>query len=212
MKLSKPPEGGFQITQRHYDIILKQGLDLLPIEAGGFLGGDGKTGLVKAIFPIFNQHLEVQTDTFGFTAEDMSRALKFFDEHKLDYFAMYHTHPKGVAYPSQTDIDTGHTFHFILSLRDKDKPDFRSYYIYNKKPIEQEFKVISNTGTSKKDLKNSVPEYDASTQALMKQQDDTQELSEKLDQLKHQGEEGHQSSPYKKNTSFDPNSDFNTLA
>ena len=116
MPLTSPPKGGFRITRRHYDIILKQGLDLLPIEAGGFLGGDIETGTIKAIFPIYNQHLEVQTDTFGFMPDDLGRARSFFKKHNLEYFSMYHTHPKGIAYPSQTDIKAGHWFHFILSL------------------------------------------------------------------------------------------------
>eukprot|EP01047_Picozoa_sp_COSAG01_P000109 COSAG01_NODE_1_length_100484_cov_170.446142_109_plen_210_part_00 len=209
MKVSRPPKNGFKITQRHYDIIVKQGRDLLPIEAGGFLGGTD--GVVKAIYPIYNQHLEVQTDTFGFTTEDMLRATKFFDDHQLDYFGMYHTHPKGVAYPSKTDIDTGHTFHFILSLRKPDTPDFRAYYIDNKKPVSLSFVVLKDKGFHKKELGNERPEYDANTEAMMRHQDASQELSEKLDLLK-QKEQNKKVNPYQKYSSFDPNSDFNTLA
>lgn len=205
-KLTQPPQDGFKITQRHYDIILKQGRDLLPIEAGGFLGGTD--GIIKAILPIYNQHLEVQTDTFGFTMQDMERALRFFDDHSLDYIAMYHTHPKGIAYPSQTDIDTGHTFHFILSLKNPDQPDFRAYYIQNKKPIAIPFKVLADKGFSKKDL-GGKQDIDTSSQATLNQQESAQDLAEKLDQIRNPN---NKQSPYQRYDSFDPNSDFSTLA
>ena len=208
MTLTSPPKGGFRITRRHYDIILKQGLDLLPIEAGGFLGGDIESGTIKAIFPIYNQHLEVQTDTFGFMPDDLGRARSFFKKHNLEYFSMYHTHPKGIAYPSQTDINAGHWFHFILSLRDKKNPDFRAFFIQNKKtPVEVPFVVVEDKGFHKKDLASGIPEYDASTQARMQHQDTGEELTEKLDKLKNKKE-----NPYERYQSHNPNSDFNTLA
>ena len=39
----------FQITQRHYDIIIEQGYKNLPKECGGFLGGKDMT--ISAISP-----------------------------------------------------------------------------------------------------------------------------------------------------------------
>ena len=204
-KLQTAPENGFKITKRHYDIIVKQGRDLLPIEAGGFLAGDEQTGTVKGIYPIFNQHLEVQTDTFGFTQEDIQRAYKFCEKHKLSYFGMYHTHPKGVAYPSQADINVGHLFHFILSLKDPDNPDFKAFIIKQKQPIQVPFTVIQDKGFYKKE-ENGLPQYDASTQASLNDQQTNDELSHKLQQLKNKQQ------PYQRYQSHNPDSEFNTLA
>ena len=140
----------FRITLKHYHTIVQQGIVNLPQESGGFLGG--KDGLISAIQPIFNQHLYSKVSTFEFTSEDIIRAHAFFKKHNLDYYGLYHTHPKGLAYPSQTDIDTGHRYHFILSLRDKDSPIFAAYFIQDKVPIQVPFEVIADDGFEKKDI------------------------------------------------------------
>ena len=49
----------FSITQRHYDIIIKQVQQNYPYESGGFIGG--KDGLISAIFPVFNQDYSGKT-------------------------------------------------------------------------------------------------------------------------------------------------------
>lgn len=139
----------FRILKKHYETILKQGLDNYPQEVGGFLGG--KDGTIMGIQPLFNTHLFNKTDTFEFTQEDVIRAHEFFKKHNLDYYGLYHTHPKGIAYPSKADIDTGHKYHFILSLRNQEKPDFRAYAIQNKQPIEVPLIKISDKGFSSKE-------------------------------------------------------------
>jgi [CysO sulfur-carrier protein]-S-L-cysteine hydrolase len=123
----------FRITKKHYDIIVKQGIDNLPIESGGFVGG--REDFIKGLLPIYNQYLEDQTGTFAFSKEDVLRAHQFFKKHDLEYYGLYHTHPKGAAYPSPQDIATGHRYHFILSLADPNQPIFAAYEIVNSKPI-----------------------------------------------------------------------------
>jgi len=140
----------FQITNKHYQTILKQGRDNYPQEIGGFLGG--KNGLISAILPIFNQHLYNKTDTFAFTSEDVTRAHQFFDKHGLGYYGLYHTHPKGIAYPSKEDILSGQQYHFILSLRDDAHPVFKAFKVVNKQVIEVPLVVIEDKGFSSKDI------------------------------------------------------------
>jgi len=121
----------FTITQRHYDIIIKQAQDNYPQECGGFIGG--KDLEIKAIFPIFNQHLYNKTDTFALSSEDIARAHQFFDKHQLQYFGIYHTHPKGAAIPSKQDLMHIQKYMFIISLRDKNRPDFATFEVFGKK-------------------------------------------------------------------------------
>ena len=102
----------FKITQRHYDIIIKQSRDNLPQESGGFLGG--KNGLIQAILPNFNMFEGNRTDTFGLTQEDMLRAHEFFQKHNLTFYGVYHTHPNGIPFPSTGDLKTNQKHHFIL--------------------------------------------------------------------------------------------------
>ena len=152
----------FRITQRHYSIILKQGLDNLPMEVGGFLGGHD--GLIKAVHPLFNAYLYNKTDTFSFTSEDVERAHRFFKKHQLDYYGLYHTHPKGVAYPSDADIATGHKYHFILSLKDPKQPVFNAFFVNNRQPQQIPLNVVNLRGVKPVDIyevANNIKEQDA---------------------------------------------------
>jgi len=121
---------GFSITQRHYDIIIEQAQVNYPQECGGFLGGTDRD--IKAILPVFNQHLFVKTDTYAVTQDDVMRAHEFFDKHSLSYFGMYHTHPKGSAIPSKQDLSHIQNYMFIISLRIRDNPDFAAFVITGK--------------------------------------------------------------------------------
>lgn len=142
---------GFKIIQKHYDTLIKQGYDNLPYESGGFLGG--KDGVICAIMPTFNKDWDENTDVFALQDGDIQRAYQFFSTHKLNYFGVYHTHPKGVAYPSEADIKTGHKYHFIISYRDKQNPQFNAFRVDNNVPIQIPLKIIPNTGFFSKNLK-----------------------------------------------------------
>ncbi len=130
----------FKITKRHYDIMVKQALDNLPQESGGFLGG--KEGFIQAILPIFNQHLYNRTDTFSFTPEDVQRAHAFFEKHGLSYIGMYHSHPKGAPVPSEPDINSRQPCHFIIGCRDTKNPVMRAYLIQGKTVIPVPIEIV----------------------------------------------------------------------
>ena len=149
--------GHFRITQKHYDTIIKQGYKNLPYESGGFLGG--KDGLITAIMPIYNKHWvdEIKTDNFVFFDDDILRAKLFFQKHDLDYYGLYHTHPVGVAYPSQADIDSGQQFHFIISYRDQKKPDLAAFQVHQGKVTQLQIKVVSNQGFTSLSEKDERP-------------------------------------------------------
>ena len=59
----------FNITKRHYDILIKQVQDNFPYESGGFVGG--KDFLISAIFPVFNKDYSNKTDVFAITMDDI---------------------------------------------------------------------------------------------------------------------------------------------
>ena len=117
----------FKITKRHYDMIIDQGYKNLPKECGGFLGGKDMT--ISAILPTFNQFLEDKTKTFAVTPYDIMRAHQFFSKHGLDYYGIYHTHPKGSADPSDQDLRHIQEYMFIISYRDIKQPDFAAYVV-----------------------------------------------------------------------------------
>lgn len=145
---------GFKITKRHYDIIINQGKTNWPQECGGFLGGKDMT--ISAILPTFNQHLYNKTDTFAISSEDIERAHAFFEKHGLEYYGVYHTHPKASAQPSDQDLRNVQRFMFIISYLNFDHPDFAAYEVsgrhYNRLSLQvlaKEAEVVDLHGTGK---------------------------------------------------------------
>jgi proteasome lid subunit RPN8/RPN11 len=203
--MSSPLE--FRITQRHYDIIIKQALTNYPQESGGFLGG--KDFVIQGILPTFNQYLFNKTDTFGVNSEDFLRAHEFFKKHGMSNYGVYHTHPNAVAYPSKQDIATGQKYHFIVGLRDPKKPEFLAYEIINKKPVsipliiveDKHFSVVDihhhNAEATPRPLPNLIKRDPASEAAMLHQ------MMENIKQDKKK---------YQKLNPLNTGSDFSTLA
>ncbi len=201
----------FSIVNKHYQTILKQGLDNYPEEVGGFLGG--VDGVITGILPLFNQHLYNKTDTFAFTSEDLQRGHDFCRKHGLEYYGLYHTHPKGVSYPSKEDVQSGQTYHFILSLRDQSNPVFNAFYIENKAIIHVPFKVIADAGFSSKELTGSNKQADdvAAIHPAFKGKNSDEELAvlnERIGNMLDRKKNEYEKMPPKTMG----NSDFSTLA
>lgn len=194
----------FVFSKRHYDLIVKQALDNLPRESGGFLGG--KNGTVLAVMPTYNQHSGNQTDTFGITSDDIQRAYEFFARNNVDYFGVYHSHPKGIAYPSKEDIQTGQHFHFIISLRNPKEPVLAAWEIINNEPHQVPIKIEQDSKYSVKDLQTTgkKPTISKPIDPLM---ESVQQIGEVWDQWR-QG----QSPQYPKMDPKSRDSDFSTLA
>ena len=192
----------FKIIQKHYDKIIKQGYDNLPYETGGFLGG--KNGIVCGILPTFNKDWDENTDAYSLEDVDMQRAHQFFFNHNLTYFGVYHTHPKGVAYPSEADINTGQKYHFIISYKQKDKPQFNAFRVDARKPIQLPLKVIPNKGFSSIEL--SKKQVDPEVLIEQKHVDD---LSGRIHNIVQDNENKYEKMPPKKG---ELNSDFSTFA
>lgn len=117
----------FKITQRQYNIIIKQVQKNYPFESGGFIGG--KDFIIKAVLPVFNKDGTNKQDVFGLNQDDMNRAHQFFDDHGLDYYGIYHSHPKGPAIPSEQDLAHIQRYLFIISLMHFNHPDFAAYQV-----------------------------------------------------------------------------------
>jgi proteasome lid subunit RPN8/RPN11 len=131
----------FVITDRQYNIIMEQVQSAYPEEAGGFLGG--KAGEILGVLPITNKVVDGDAKKeFGVSGEDIQRAHDFFKKHGLVYLGVYHSHPKGIAYPSDQDLRNFQKHLFIISLIDRYNPEFRAYTIENRAVIPEDIKVI----------------------------------------------------------------------
>jgi proteasome lid subunit RPN8/RPN11 len=153
----------FIITQRHYEIIVQQAVKNYPEESGGFLGGENNT--IKAILPVFNQHLYDRTKTYAITDEDILRAHRFFEKHGLEFYGVYHTHPHGIAEPSKQDLRTRQKYHFIVSLKDLKNPEFAAWTVSGSTYARTPIKVINNKGITVVDLNQKTTQITASSMA-----------------------------------------------
>jgi proteasome lid subunit RPN8/RPN11 len=133
----------YAITQRHYNIIIKQGIDNLPQEAGGFFGG--KEGVIQAILPMGNQFLYDRTGTFAVSSEDIGRAHDFFAKHGLEYYGMYHTHPKGAPSPSKADIQTRNRYHIIIALSNPQQPIVAAFEVQGNHAHPLSLKILQES-------------------------------------------------------------------
>ena len=193
---------GFKITQKHYDTIIKQGYDNLPYETGGFLGG--KNGIICALLPTFNKDWDENTDAYSLEDADMHRAYGFFHKHNLDYYGVYHTHPKGIAYPSEADINTGQKYHFIISYKDNETPQFNAFRVDAKQPIQLPLKIISNKGFSSLDLGNTNADPEK-----LKEQEEIKNLNDRIHNIIEGSQNKYEKLPPKDG---ELNSGFSTFA
>jgi proteasome lid subunit RPN8/RPN11 len=110
----------------------------LPEEACGMLGGREEKAL--AILPISNQaHSPVR---YYMDPVEMVNGFHWMEEQDMDLIGTFHSHPKGPAYPSETDIREfmyPGTAVIIISPDDEDSWQVQAFLIrentYSKIPI-----------------------------------------------------------------------------
>ncbi len=87
------------LSHEHYRQIQRHVESCLPNEACGMAGG--RDGRVEVVIPVTN----VLASPVRFQMEPVEQlhAHLRLDEQGLDVAAIYHSHPHGPAYPSQTD-------------------------------------------------------------------------------------------------------------
>ena len=73
-----------------------------PEEACGLLAGTGET--VRAIFPVTNR--AHSSSRFEMDPKEQLKVFNLLEESQLELLGIYHSHPNGPAYPSETDINS----------------------------------------------------------------------------------------------------------
>ncbi|MFC1517801.1 Mov34/MPN/PAD-1 family protein [Candidatus Margulisiibacteriota bacterium] len=145
----------FVITEHQYNIIMEQAQTAYPNETGGFLGG--KAGEILGVLPVTNKGEGDIKKEFGISSEDVQRAHDFFKKHGLAYLGVYHTHPKGIPYPSDQDLKNFQKHLFIISLKDRYNPEFRAYTIENRQVIPEDIQIVDNRHTTVIDITTGKP-------------------------------------------------------
>lgn len=118
-----------RIAQSLIDEMVAHAREELPNECCGMVGGaDGEAGTVIPVVNSAASPLRFEMDPQG-----QYNALKAIEENGKELLAIYHSHTKSAAYPSQTDVNQAVNWpdavYLIVSLEDEDAPDVKGYWL-----------------------------------------------------------------------------------
>jgi proteasome lid subunit RPN8/RPN11 len=123
------------------DEIVAHARDELPNECCGIVAADD--GNAVEVFRAVNA--EASPVRYGLDPRDQYRIMKEIDDNGWSLGAIYHSHTRSPAYPSQTDVNLAfypEALYLIVSLADPAGPDLRAFRIVEGKIEEAELSVV----------------------------------------------------------------------
>lgn len=112
-----------------------------PNEACGILAG--REGKVERLYEMMNA--DKSPETFFMDPKEQLKVMKEIRNSGLEIVAIYHSHVASQAYPSGHDVELAfypEASYVIVSLKDKDKPQVRSFKIKEDKITEEQVKIV----------------------------------------------------------------------
>ncbi len=118
-----------RISQALIDEMVAHAREDLPNECCGMVGGvDGEANVVIPVANSAASPLRFEMDPQG-----QYNALKAIEDDGKEMLAIYHSHTKSAAYPSQTDVNQAvnwpDAIYLIVSLQDEDAPEVKGYWL-----------------------------------------------------------------------------------
>jgi len=110
-----------RIPTKVFEGMLSQARDEAPNECCGLVGG--KNGDATTLYPATNS--EASPLRYNLDPQDQFRIMQEIDEAGEELAAIYHSHTKSPAYPSQTDINLAAypgVVYLIVSLAEGEEP------------------------------------------------------------------------------------------
>ena len=129
-----------KISQQLVDEMVAHAREDLPNECCGMVGGrDGEATEVIRVVNAAATPLRYEMDPQG-----QFDALKEI-EGDGELLAIYHSHTKSAAYPSQTDVNQAQNWpepiYVIVSLVDGEKPDVKGFHLADLKIVDAELEI-----------------------------------------------------------------------
>lgn len=127
-----------RISQSLVDEMVSHAREDLPNECCGMVGGrDGEATAVIRVANSAASPLRYEMDP-----QEQYNALKSIEDGGGELLAIYHSHTKSAAYPSQTDVNQAvawpEQIYVIVSLADEDAPDVKAYLLEDLKIADVE--------------------------------------------------------------------------
>jgi len=131
-----------RISQSLVDEMVAHAREDLPNECCGMVGGrDGEATKVIRVANSAASPLRYEMDP-----QEQYNALKAIeDDDGGELLAIYHSHTKSAAYPSQTDVNQAVAWpdqiYVIVSLADEDVPDVKAFLLKDMKIADVELQI-----------------------------------------------------------------------
>jgi proteasome lid subunit RPN8/RPN11 len=130
-----------RISQQLVDAMVAHAREDLPNECCGMVGGrDGEATSVVRVENSAASPLRYEMDP-----QEQYNALKAIEDGGDELLAIYHSHTKSAAYPSQTDVNQAVAWpeqvYVIVSLADEEAPDVKAYLLADLKIADADFDV-----------------------------------------------------------------------
>jgi proteasome lid subunit RPN8/RPN11 len=131
-----------RIAQSLVDEMVAHAREDLPNECCGLVGGkdDEATSVIRVANSAASP-LRYEMDP-----QEQYHALKSIEDGGGELLAIYHSHTKSAAYPSQTDVNQAvawpEQIYVIVSLADEDAPDVKAYLLQDLKIADVEIDLI----------------------------------------------------------------------
>lgn len=120
--------------------IVAQAREELPNECCGMVGG--ADGTAATVYRAANA--EASPFRYSIDAKEQFRLMKAIEEGGEELVAIYHSHTKSAAYPSQTDVNLAgwpDAVYLIVSLADPVAPELKGFWIREGRIAEAELVV-----------------------------------------------------------------------
>ena len=132
-----------RIDRATYDAIVAHAREDHPDEACGVVAGPEGSDRPERFIPMLNA---ARSPTFyEFDSADLLTLYREMDERDEEPVVIYHSHTATEAYPSRTDVSLAQEpgAHYVLvSTREPDHTEFRSYRIVDGAVTEEEVSVV----------------------------------------------------------------------
>jgi len=130
-----------KISQQLIDEMVAHAREDLPNECCGMIGGrDGEATRVVRVENAAASPLRYEMDP-----QAQYDALKAIEDAGEELVAIYHSHTRSAAYPSQTDVNEAvmwpEQVYVIVSLENGDAPDVKAYWLKGMKIADVELDV-----------------------------------------------------------------------
>jgi [CysO sulfur-carrier protein]-S-L-cysteine hydrolase len=128
------------LPRQFFDEIVDHARVEVPNECCGIVAS--RDGAAVKVFRATNA--EASPVRYGLDPQEQYKIMMEIDEQGWTLGAIYHSHTRSAAYPSQTDVNLAFypdALYLIVSLRDPDRPELRAFSIVDSEIDEVELSV-----------------------------------------------------------------------